>query len=209
MAFHYIRKYGSEGKLQRIDGLGTEGLSLRRFSLHHDLSLRVSLEILSFLADIISDSMKNSFVHGDIKSENINVLQDGSIILNGYGRPRRQTLAPEGVLSIPGDVYSLGVLMLELLSGQSDIELPLEETMHNQKVLEIFLSIDWKEWSSESWLPNMQEYLISLLFFDPSSRPHPLDVANILSEALQTTHPPVLPEFIQQNNIQIYDQKEQ
>ena len=209
MAFHYIRKYGSEGTLQRIDGFGTKGISLRRFCFHHNLSLRSSLEILAFVADIVSDAMKNSFIHGDISSENINILQDGSIILNGYGRPRRQTLAPEGTLSIPGDVYSLGVLMLEILSGQSDIELPLEETMHNQKVLEIFLSIDWKEWNTQPFLPTMQEYLISLLFFDPSSRPHPLDVANILSEALHTAQPPSLPEFIHQNNIQIQDQKEQ
>ena len=50
MAFHYIRKYGTEGTLQRVDGLGTKGLNLRRFSLHHNLSLRISLEILAFLA---------------------------------------------------------------------------------------------------------------------------------------------------------------
>ena len=209
MAFHYIRKYGSEGTLQRIDGLGSEGLSLRRFNLHHDLPLRVSLEIIVFLADMVSDAMKNGFVHGDIKSENINILQDGSIILNGYGRPRRQTIAPEGVLSIPGDVYSLGILMLELFSGQQNIELPLEEMMHNQKVLKVFLSIDWREWELETWLPTMQEYLISLLFFEASSRPHPLDVANILSEALMATKPPNLPEFILRNNVQIHDPKEQ
>ena len=209
MAFHYTRKYGSEGILQRTDGLGTQGESLRRFSLHHDLPLRACLEILAFIADIISDAMKNGHFHGDIKSENINILQDGSIILNGYGRPRRQTLAPENTLSIPGDVYSLGVVMLELLSGQADLELPLEENLHNQKVLEVFLSINWKEWSSEPFLPNMQEYLISLLFFDPSSRPHPLDVANILSEALQTTRAPSLPSFISQNNITIQNHKEQ
>lgn len=209
MAFHYIRKYGSEGTLQRIDGLGSEGLSLRRFNLHHDLPLRVSLEIIVFLADMVSDAMKNGFVHGDIKSENINIMLDGSIILNGYGRPRRQTIAPEGVLSIPGDVYSLGILMLELFSGQQDLELPLEEMMHNQKVLEVFLSIDWREWESEAWLPTMQEYLISLLFFEASSRPHPLDVANILSEALMATKPPNLPAFILRNNVQIHDPKEQ
>ena len=33
----------------------------------------------------------------------------------------------------------------------------------------------------------MQEYLISLLFFEPSQRPHPLDIANILKEASQIT----------------------
>lgn len=207
MTFHYIRKNDTQATIQRANGLGM-GASVRNLCRKGVLPLRSNIEILRFCADILNDAMKNGFVHGDIKMENLSVQNDGSIIINGYDRPRRSSITPEGTLSLPGDIYGLGVIMLELFSGQQNIELPLDEKLHNEKVLEIFLQINWQEWNHQPWLPTMQEYLISLLFYDPTQRPHPLDIANILKEASQTTTSFGLMEYIQRNGIRTSSQEE-
>ena len=187
MTFHYIRKNDATGTIQRVNGMGV-GLALRKLEVDRSrLPLASQVEIIRFAADILNDAMKNKFVHGDIKIDNFAVMNDGSLIINGYDRPRRNSITPEGTMSLAGDIYGLGLVMLELFSGQRNIELPLEQHLHNQRVLEIFLTIDWQEWAQQPWLTTMQEYLISLLFFEPSQRPHPLDIANILKEASQIT----------------------
>ncbi len=187
MTFHYIRKNDAIGTIQRVNGMGV-GLALRKLEVNRSrLPLASQVEIIRFAADILNDAMKNKFVHGDIKIDNFAVMNDGSLIINGYDRPRRNSITPEGTMSLAGDIYGLGLVMLELFSGQRNIELPLEQHLHNQTVLQIFLTIDWQEWAQQPWLTTMQEYLISLLFFEPSQRPHPLDIANILKEASQIT----------------------
>ena len=152
--------------------------------------------------------MKNGFVHGAIKADNISVQNDGSLIINGYDRPRRSSITPEGTMSSSGDIYGMGIVMLELFSGQLNVELPLDHNLHNSKVLEIFLQINWQEWTSQPWLITMQEYLISLLFYDPNQRPHPLDIANILKEATQTTSSLGVSKYMHQNGIQFSSAEE-
>jgi len=185
------------------------GLSLRHLQRSQKpLPLSCNVEIIRFAADILNDAMKNGFVHGDIKLDNLSVLNDGSLIINGYDRPRRNSITPEGTISLQGDIYGLGIVMLELLSGQSSIELPLDEGLHNQKVLQIFLTINWQEWAQQPWLSTMQEYLISLLFYAPSQRPHPLDIANILKEASLTTTSPGIRQFMQHHGLRVSSDKE-
>lgn len=207
MTFHYIRKDDTNGTIQRVNGMGV-GVPIRQLCPNGILPLKSNLELLRFCADILNDAMKNGFVHGAIKIENLAVQNDGSLIINGYDRPRRSSITPEGTMSIPGDIYGMGIVLLELFSGQVNIELPLDQNLHNQKVLEIFLQIDWQEWSAQPWLTTMQEYLISLLFYDPNQRPHPLDIANILKEATQTTSSLGLKEYMKRNRIQVSSSEE-
>ena len=185
------------------------GLALRKLQVRDSkLPLACKVEIVRFAADILNDAMKNGFVHGDIKLDNLAVTNDGSVIINGYDRPRRSSITPEGTMSIPGDIYGLGIVMLELFSGQREIELPLEQNLHNQTVLQIFLGIDWQEWTTQPWLSTMQEYLISLLFFEPSQRPHPLDIANILKEASQTTNSLGIQAHMQHHGLKVSMEQE-
>jgi cytoskeletal protein RodZ len=199
MAFHYIRKFGKEGALQRIDGLQS-GLTLNKLRHNSTLPLRVSIEILAFIADALNDALKNGFVHGDLKMENICITPEASVVINGYGRPRRNTFAPEGIPEFSSDIYGLGIIMLELLANKRGLQLPLEESLHNRLVIETFTQIDWQEWSEQPWLSNMQEFLISLLFFTKESRPHPLDIANILTNSIPTTVGVSIKEFLTQNS---------
>lgn len=208
MTFHYIRKNDATGTIQRVNGMGV-GLALRKLEISRSrLPLACQVDIIRFAADILNDAMKNGFVHGDIKIDNFAVMNDGSLIINGYDRPRRNSITPEGTMSLPGDIYGLGLVMLELFSGQRNIELPLEQHLHNQTVLKIFLTIDWQEWAQQPWLSTMQEYLISLLFFEPSQRPHPLDIANILKEAAQTTTSVGIQEHMERHGLKVSMEKE-
>ena len=88
MAFNYIRKFGVEGTLQRSEGLHS-GLLIQHLQISHALPLRVSLEILAFVADALNDALKNGFIHGDLTADNICVTQEAAVVINGYGRPRR------------------------------------------------------------------------------------------------------------------------
>lgn len=111
MTFHYIRKNDDQGTIQRINGMGV-GLSLRHLQRSQKpLPLACNVEIIRFAADILNDAMKNGFVHGDIKLDNLSVLNDGSLIINGYDRPRRNSITPEGTISLQGDIYGLGIVM--------------------------------------------------------------------------------------------------
>ena len=208
MTFHYIRKNDATGTIQRVNGMGV-GLALRKLEIGRTrLPLACQVEIIRFAADILNDAMKNGFVHGAIKIDNFAVMNDGSLIINGYDRPRRNSITPEGTMSLPGDIYGLGLVMLELFSGQRSIELPLEQHLHNQTVLQIFLTINWQEWAQQPWLSTMQEYLISLLFFEPSQRPHPLDIANILKEASQTTASLGIQQHMEHHGLKVSMEKE-
>jgi hypothetical protein len=208
MTFHYIRKNDSNGTIQRVNGMGMGLPLLKLQGVQRKLPLACNIEIIRFAADILNDSLKNKFVHGDIKMENLSVLNDGSLIINGYDRPRRNSITPEGNISLPGDIYGLGVVMLELLAGKRNIELPLDENLHNQTVLKIFLGIEWQEWAQQPWLNTMQEYLISLLFYDPGQRPHPLDIANILKEAAQTTTSLNIQQYMMHNELCVKNEQE-
>ena len=86
--------------------------------------------------------------------------------------------------------------------------MPLEQHLHNQAVLQTFLTIDWQEWAQQPWLSTMQEYLISLLFFEASQRPHPLDIANILKEASQTTTSLGIQQHMEQHGLKVSMEKE-
>ena len=86
MTFHYIRKNDTQATIQRANGLGM-GISVRTLCRKGVLPLRSNIEILRFCSDILNDAMKNGFVHGDIKMDNLAVQNDGSIIINGYDRP--------------------------------------------------------------------------------------------------------------------------
>ena len=78
-------------------------LPLRKLEIGRSrLPLASQVEIIRFAADILNDAMKNGFVHGDIKIDNLAVMNDGSLIINGYDRPRRNSITPEGTMSLPG-----------------------------------------------------------------------------------------------------------
>lgn len=117
-----------------------DGEPLDRFRQHRELGLRDKLRLFLAICSAVSYAHRNLIIHGDLKPKNVLVTQDGTPKLLDFGvarilagggiqteattrMPLTPTYAsPEQIrgepLTVATDVYSLGVLLYELLSGR-------------------------------------------------------------------------------------------
>ncbi|HNH49735.1 MAG TPA: hypothetical protein PKY30_22010, partial [Myxococcota bacterium] len=144
-------------------------------------SLRAALEIGSALADILSISLEDGMVHGDIDPTFVKVDDRGAVHLEGFGTPR-STMAPEGTSDRPPvDMYGLGRVLHAMLTPGGLGRLPADPDGHDDHVVNRVLEMDFAQVKGKRWVDDVRRFLCTILAWRPEERPAPLDAANVLA----------------------------
>ena len=181
MSFYYQREAGPEGQI--ITGEGeSPGLSLAALVESGPLPIRAALELVAYVADIVTVAEEDRAVHGDLAAESIRVDNSGAVSVDGYGVTRRGGRAPEGKsVGVATDVYGMGALLLTAISGESLGAVPRDRDGHDEAIVQRLLAVDWQHLAGKRWLEDLLRFLSAMFSFAPEERPQPLDVANVLN----------------------------
>lgn len=128
----------SEGSSQYIVMEYVDGLTLKEYMQEHKLPLNAVLEIAVRLADALQHAHSHNIIHCDIKPQNVLLDKNMNPKIADFGIAKMVTnqtmvysksvmgsvhyISPEqasgGKITACSDVYSLGVVLFEMLTGQ-------------------------------------------------------------------------------------------
>ena len=162
----------------------------RRMRRDYCLDIAAAIWIIRQTAEALAALHRKDFIHGDIKPENIRLVNVGKAILldlgfthhpgenasfleKGYVLGTVNYLAPELCGNVVNDdtradIYSLGVTLFEMLTGQLPYPTgtPLE-TMHRHRTEEPMLLTDYRPEAPAA----LTELIDRMLSLDPADRP--------------------------------------
>lgn len=134
-SFVKIYALEGEGALQMLVMELVEGITLDRLARQGAPAPAVALDIVGQVAEAMAEAHAAGIIHGDIKPANLMVEPSGRVRILDFGEACRAAgpawggssgtipyLAPECLAgarpSAQGDIYSLGVVLYQLITGQ-------------------------------------------------------------------------------------------
>jgi len=187
VSFYYTREPGQDGQIFNDDG-DAVGQPLTDLLQHGQLPLTAALELVAYIADILSIAEEDKVFHGNIRANMVLVDPTGAISVNGWGGDQSRNPAPEeSAVGIPTDVYGLGVLLIAALDGKPLGRVPADPDDHDDAIVNRVLEMDWQELNEKPWLNDVRQFVCTMLAFEASERPTPLDVANVLGQVMTHT----------------------
>lgn len=195
--------------MEYIDGTDLKSLIRRR----GQLSIKQSLDIMIKINAGIGYAHRAGLVHCDLKPQNIMVTDDGRVKITDFGIARAlatitpherldvvwgspKYFAPEQAAGLPpspsSDVYALGVILFEMLTGQVPFEAPdstrlaeLHQTAPPPSPRQLNPMIS----------PTLEAIILKVLSKEPSARYRTADqFGHVLQNYLEQGEEPKLPE---------------
>ncbi|MEK3887022.1 Stk1 family PASTA domain-containing Ser/Thr kinase [Bacillus sp. FSL K6-3431] len=134
-----IYDVGEESDIYYIVMEYVDGTTLKQFiQQNHPVSIEKTIDIMKQLTSAVTHAHQNHIVHRDIKPQNILINHDGEVMITDFGIAMALTstsitktnavlgsvhyLSPEqargGMATKKSDIYSIGIVMFELLTGR-------------------------------------------------------------------------------------------
>ena len=94
MNWHYTREAGDDGQVLTDEGT-PPGTPVTEVLRSGRIPMAVCLEVVAFLADILTIAEEDNALHGDINPGDVYIDSKGSVSLSGYGPVRRSGRSPD------------------------------------------------------------------------------------------------------------------
>ena len=182
LRFYYTREPGDEGQLLTEDG-DPPGTPLSTLLLAHGpMSHRAVLELVSYLADILTISEEDRAIHGAITPNGVFIDEQGAVSIGGWEPRPRPTRAPEGRAVGPAtDIFGIGEVMLSAMTGRPLAEAPPNDrAVYDDFIVARLGEVDWAAMGNRKWVGEVRHFLCAMLAHGPDERPEALDIANVL-----------------------------
>lgn len=171
----------------------------RRLRREYQLEVPTALWLTRQVAQALAALNRKGFLHGDVKPDNVRILEEGKAVLldlgfahrpgenapfmeKGYVLGTANYLAPELCTPQPrddhrGDIFSLGIMLFEMLTGQLPYPAGTErETLRRHQS---DAPADLGDFLPHPQ-PGLPELVDRMLALDPEDRPHALEVVQEL-----------------------------
>jgi beta-lactam-binding protein with PASTA domain/tRNA A-37 threonylcarbamoyl transferase component Bud32 len=177
------------------------GITLRDLlQEHHILTPVQAMDIMEAVLSGLAAAHRNGIVHRDLKPENVLLADDGRIKIGDFGLARAATastatgnallgtiayLSPElvtrGVADTRSDIYSVGIMLYEMLAGEQPFKGEQVFQIAQQHATE---TVPTPSSKNRSVPAELDELVLWATARDPDQRPH--DAGAMLSQLLET-----------------------